>query len=203
MVDSILRYEIELKIQLRGNEKTVLENHLNSGTNKVKFLGGYEQTDYYFDTITPSFAEKDTALRVRVENSIGQDKNDKTLELTYKGKKLNPTSKTRLEYNINLEPSTEFSTVENFFKELGFIKSIHIFKTRKNYSLEDDIVLSLDTNELGDFVEIEKISSDQNQIETTEEYLWNKLQSLVGQISRDRQIVKSYLELILESRLMK
>ncbi len=196
-------YEIELKIELRDGEKQKLESYLQSDDNIIKYLGGYEQTDYYFDTIKPSFAEKDTALRVRVEKPLDSEDAEPTLELTYKGAKLNPTSKTRLEYNMNLVPSTTFETVENFFKELGFIKSVNIFKKRKNYLLDNNIVLSVDTNELGDFVEIEKISNNESEIASTEEELWKKLHTMIDTITKERKIVKSYLELILESRINK
>ena len=195
-----MSFEIELKIQLWDGEKAKLESYLHSKGNVVKYLGGFEQTDYYFDTITPSFAKKDTALRVRVEKPLDSGTDKSALELTYKGAKISPTSKTRLEYNMNLGPSTDFATVENFFKELGFIKSISIFKIRKNYLLEEDVVLSLDTNELGDFVEIEKISNDEREIASTEEELWKKLQTMIDSITKERKIVKSYLELILESK---
>lgn len=195
------KYEIELKIKLQVKEKQLLEEYLHTNKNSINFLGGFEQTDYYFDTVTPSFAEKDTALRVRVERDIDNDKKDCCIELTYKGAKIHSDSKTRLEYNLNLIPSTDLDTVENFFKELGFVKAIELFKKRRNYQIEDGVVLSLDTNELGDFVEIEKISEDQNSLVSTEDYLWKMLQEMIGPIPKERKIVKSYLELILESRM--
>ncbi len=208
-----MTYEVELKIQLQNGEKQKLEEYLKF---KSKFLGGFKQQDYYFDTLIPSFAQKDIALRVRIERNINDTNNlefknnsnynENIIELTYKGKKINQNSKTRLEYNILLDSNTNFKTVENFFQELGYINAINIAKERMNYEIEEGIVLSLDKifwkneNELGDFVEIEKIATDENQIVETEEYLWNKLQSMVGKLTKDRKIVKSYLELILEAR---
>ena len=199
-----MTFEIELKIQLQDNEKQKLESYLSSNEFLGEFTGGFEQMDYYFDTRIPSFAKNDTALRVRVEKPLNSaEKKVSSIELTYKGKKLNPDSKTRLEYNLYLAPESDFTTIENFFNELGFICSFNIFKTRKNYLLEPGVVLSCDTNELGEFIEIEKIIEDKNSVNTTEEYLWSLLQKMLGNISKDRKIVKSYLELILESRLSK
>jgi len=195
-----MTYEIELKIKLQGDDKRRIEDFLSSNQFTGKYLGGFEQTDYYFDTLEPSFARKDIALRVRVENSLDNSvKTKPTIELTYKGKKLNPDSKTRLEYNLELLPGSNLQHVESFFNELGFINSVSIYKKRLNYSLESDIVLSLDTNELGDFVEIEKILEEKDLIESTENYLWDYLETIVGKMSKNRKIVKSYLELILEA----
>lgn len=197
-----MTYEIELKIKLSQREKTRIEEYLSGIASQGGYLGGFEQTDYYLDTNPPSFARMDTALRIRLEKSIDSSSNDQSLiEITYKGKKLNPNSKTRLEYNLNLVPQTDFKSVEGLFNELGFIKSINIFKKRLNYELEPGIILSLDTNELGDFVEIEKIVENKDIIEETEEFLWNYLQKIFGPLAKDRKIVKSYLELILESRM--
>ena len=199
-----MSFEIELKIKLQGNDKQKIEEFMSSSNFKGSFEGGFEQTDHYFDTKDPSFAKNDTALRIRVEIPIFRsDETKKTIEITYKGKKLNPNSKTRLEYNLNLVPGTSFQAVEGLLNELGFINSIHIFKKRLNYLLEPGVILSLDTNELGDFVEIEKIADDKNLIETTENYLWEYLQRIIGPLSKDRRIVKSYLELILESKMVK
>ena len=175
-----MTYEIELKIQLSSDEKQLLEAYLHTNRNSIKFLGGYEQTDYYFDTVKPSFAEKDIALRVRSEKKLDENEKINKLELTYKGKKLFSNSKTRLEYNLNLVQSTDFSTVEGFFNELGFTNSVNIQKKRKNYLLETGVVLSVDTNEIGDFIEIEKISDNQQTIEKTEDYLWEMLQNILN-----------------------
>ena len=197
-----MTYEIELKIKLSTIDKLQIEKFLSRSDFIGQYKGGFEQTDFYFDTIEPSFAQKDIALRLRVEKKIDSSPNkEQKLEITYKGKKINPNSKTRLEYNLNLIPETDFKTVEGLFNELGFINAVNIYKKRLNYSLGEGIILSIDTNELGDFVEIEKIISDKNQIEATEEYLWNYLQKIIGPMERDRKIVKSYLELILESKL--
>jgi len=195
-------YEIELKIKLLDNDKARIDEYLSSNKFSGKFEGGFEQTDNYFDTTEPSFARNDTALRVRVEKPTNASQGEEsTIEMTYKGKKLNPNSKTRLEYNLNLTKETKYESVEGFLNELGYIKSVSINKQRLNYSLENDITLSIDTNEIGTFVEIEKIIDDKSLIESTEVYLWDYLQKIIGKLPIDRKIVKSYLELILESRI--
>ena len=91
----ILKFEIELKIQLLGNEKHLLEEYLLTNQSSISYLGGFEQTDYYFDTVPPSFARKDTALRVRVEHDIKNKNDDSCIELTYKGAKINSDSKNK------------------------------------------------------------------------------------------------------------
>ena len=198
-----MTFEVELKIKLHNTDKKLIEQFVSSSSFKGKYEGGFEQTDHYFDTIPPSSAKNDTALRIRIEKSIDLDrKTNKMIEITYKGKKLNPNSKTRLEYNLHLVAETDFKAVKGLFNELGYVDAIQIYKKRHNYLLEPDegIVLSVDTNELGDFVEIEKIIEKSEEIESTEEYLWNYLQNIIGPLTKDRKIVKSYLELILEAK---
>jgi predicted adenylyl cyclase CyaB len=202
-----MTFEIELKIQLLKDEKKRLDNFLLSDLFSGEYIGKFEQIDHYFDTLIPSFARNDTALRVREEKLLEKPESnnlnetvEKSIEITYKGKKINLDSKTRIEYNLNFAPETDFETIQKFLNELGYELSQTIRKERKNFILDSEILISVDSNELGDFVEIEKIVEDKNKIKVTEDYLWSKIQEIIGQIPNERKIVKSYLELILENR---
>ena len=194
-----MTFEVELKIKVLEEEKSILNKFLES---KV-FLGNFFQKDVYLDTIKPSFAENDTALRVRMEQLLGTEHNSKKIELTYKGKKERADSKTRREYNLQLVENTEFETIENFFKELGFLNAITISKNRKNYQIDEKTILSLDENELGVFLEIEKIIEDKNLLLETEDELLKTLKTFLPSVTKERKIVKSYLELMLEANKVK
>ena len=192
-----MSFEVEIKIKLDDDEKKAVEVYLEN----KKYLGKSRQVDAYFDTNPPSYARLDKALRLRMQTAIDSDKNgnDDVIELTFKGPKLNLDSKTRKELNLDLNNKTKFETIEIFLFELGFSNAIKIVKTRKSWTASD-IHFSLDKNDLGYYLEIEKIIEAENLIEDAEEDLWILLQKILDKkLSKNRKITKSYLQLLLEA----
>lgn len=198
-------FEVEIKLKLSTEEEIILASYLKTST---QFEGKFSQTDFYFDTSDPSYETLDKALRVRFQHDLGQvTKRKTTVELTFKGPKIRPNSKSRKEINLILKENTNFESIKLFLNELGFVHKFTIEKEREQYSLKLDeyqVHFSLDKNIIGTFLELETIIENQNKdkIIIAEQRLWDLLKEILpmSKLQPDRKITKSYLELILESR---
>lgn len=106
------------------------------------------QKDTYFSSPIKDFAKTDEALRIR-EISI---KNDVNTVITYKGPKIENTSKTREEIEIAIDNKYK---INKLFENLGFKKAGIVVKNREIYEL-NEYIISLDNVEgLGPYIEIE------------------------------------------------
>lgn len=142
------------------------------------------QKDTYYAHPCRDFASTDEALRVRDTKG--------TFTLTYKGPKLDSTTKTRLEKNIPVTRDI-YELIEN----LGFKKVFTVEKERHNYEV-DNIEISYDVvKDLGEYIELETITEEEGTIGKARESLF----SLFAQLGFEKEdsITKSYLELLLEN----
>lgn len=132
------------------------------------------------------------ALRVRIKKSL--TRNTSTAELTFKGALIEKEVKAREEITTTLEDPEKITRM----LLLSGFPIITVKKKRKIYSTTADRVkIYLDEVEgLGNYVEVEVINP-----ESKEEYLkiLNKIKEELG-LSREENIVKSYLELRMEAR---
>lgn len=171
-------FEVEIKAYLE--EIASMETQLQQLG--AVFQKSIRQSDTYFQHPIRNFAQTDEALRIR--NSDNQS------YLTYKGPKLDSTSKTREELEIEIQKPEKFS---NILKKLGFSSVLTVAKTRKIYSL-DDITISLDNvDDLGDFIELETDVSDKEAIPSARGRLFTLLKQL--DIPKEKSERRSYLEL--------
>ncbi|MFW9884727.1 MAG: class IV adenylate cyclase, partial [Candidatus Thorarchaeota archaeon] len=112
------RFEVEVKITLEESEQ--LEAALlKIGARK---LNTETQVDAYFDHPCRSFPETDEAIRIRRRQPHTDDHqvvtDDRPLnEMTYKGPKVDPLSKTRAELSVGLDDSREAGLI---LTQLGF-----------------------------------------------------------------------------------
>ena len=138
--------------------------------------------DIYYNHPNRDFLSTDESLRIRsVKDAI---------ELTYKGKKIDPNSKTRQELTV-LVSSMEIAEI---LDKLNFDIGGEVIKNREIWNF-DDIVITLDeVQDLGNYFELEIGSVNKNEIK----YLVNKLHDLINKLGYDpqKQIKESYLELI-------
>jgi adenylate cyclase, class 2 len=151
------------------------------------------QSDLYLRHPSRDFAATDEALRVRRNG----DKN----ALTYKGPRIDATTKTRLELEVPLEHGEQHAAnALEIFSRLGFGVVVDVRKQRAHGSLtwegvDMEIVLD-EVDRLGLFVEIETTVKDQSSI--------GAAQAAVASLARDlglaRNQRKSYCELLLELR---
>jgi adenylate cyclase class 2 len=139
------------------------------------------ETDRYLDHPDRAFADTDEALRVR-------DTEDAT-ELTYKGPKVDETTKTREEIDLRVADPDQAHAL---LTSLGFEPAGRVVKQRETYRL-DDVTITLDRVEgLGPFVEIE-IVVDGDVDEAREAVL-----ALADELGLDDRERRSYLELLLD-----
>jgi adenylate cyclase, class 2 len=160
-------------------------------------LGGEErettiQVDCYFAHPERDFARTDEALRLRQAGELNY--------ITYKGPKLDATTKTRREVEIALAPGPQTAAkAASLLEALGFSRVAEVRKRRTHSKLrwqDREIGVSLDhIVELGNFVELE-IVTNRDDVAAAQGCLAS-LASRLGLASSQR---RSYLELLLDAR---
>ena len=179
---------VEVEQKFRVSDLTGLLARLNSlgakpGEPQV-------QVDRYFNHPARDFALTDEALRIRQAG----DEN----YLTYKGPKLDTTTKTRREIEVPIAPGE--SAAEQFAEllvALGFRPVADVRKERRKTTLERQgrtIEIVLDqVDRVGQYVELEVV------VEATEmDAAKETIGSLTAELGLANNERKSYLELLLE-----
>lgn len=159
--------DIAEKIAALGASVLAVENH----------------QDLYFNSPLRDFKESDEALRIRIK--------EEGARLTYKGPKLDKTTKSRLERTVKIDDPHQ---MELILSAIGFVLSAQVRKRRSKYSYEG-VVLAIDEVEgLGSFVEVEA--------EGVGDYEEQRLKvlSILSQLGLHESIQSSYLELLEEKR---
>jgi len=146
------------------------------------------------------FKQTDEALRLRKSIEFNRHKNAITQKInyfiTYKGKKLDKTTKTREEIEVKID---EIEDMKNLLKQLGFREVFTVIKERELYdfNFKDrriealiDYIPILEQH----FVEVELITESYENVDENKEILFQFLEKF-GINKRD-SIRKSYLELI-------
>ena len=150
-----------------------------------------EQVDTYYSHPARDFAKSDEALRIR---SIDQQS-----FITYKGPKIDHTTKTRREIELALPPGKEQANdFGSLLTTLGFQPVRKVRKIRHPFNLvwEDrSVEAALDeVDDLGCFVELELIASAEEL-----PIAKHALESLVAALELGASERRSYLEMLLAS----
>lgn len=181
-----MKYEVEQKHPVAGFE--AVEAKLAAMGAKIGPVA--EELDLYFAHPVRDFVESDEALRIR-------RKGIKTL-ITYKGPKIDQTTKTRQE--IELPLGEQAGTPERWrelLEVLGFEAVAEVRKQRRKADIAwrgDAVTLTLDdVDRVGTFVELE-IVSDEEGVEQAKKHL----ATLAGELGLSGSERRSYLELLLE-----
>jgi adenylate cyclase class 2 len=149
------------------------------------------QVDTYLRHPSRSFAETDEALRVR---QIGS-----RVRVTYKGPKLDRTTKTRVEVELEFAPATTPADVLQFWRHLSFEPVREVRKERETLAVTwqgREVEACLDrVAGLGEFLEFE-ISAESEQLEESRQVL----KSLAASLQLGESERRSYLELLLEKQ---
>lgn len=149
-----------------------------------------EQADQYFAHPCRDFAKTDEALRIR---TVG----DKSF-VTYKGPKIDTTTKTRRELELPLHPDDAHgSRFAELLQSLGFTPVAVVRKRRRSFELdiagrEIDGALD-DVDNVGTFVELELLA-DQSGLDEAKRIV-SKLATELNLGPSER---RSYLEMKLE-----
>ena len=139
--------------------------------------------DLYFNSPLRDFIFSDEALRIRIK--------EEGARLTYKGPKLDQTTKSRLERTVKIDDPAQ---MELILSALGFVLSAQVRKRRSKYSYEG-VVLALDeVDGLGSFVEVEA------EGEGDYEEQRQKVLSILSRLGLHESIRSSYLELLEEKK---
>ncbi len=147
------------------------------------------QSDQYFAHPARAFAHTDEALRIR---RVGEQN-----RITYKGPKLDATTKTRREIELDL-PSGEQAAADyrGLLEALGFHPVAEVRKHRRTWLLDwqgHAVEAALDdVDRVGTFVELE-ISSDEAGLDAAR----TALASLADKLNLSASERRSYLELLL------
>ncbi len=131
--------EIEVKAWA-DNLKKVEEDLKKMGASFVEVT---HESDTYFFHPCRDFAQTDEALRIRVSNKS---------YITYKGRKIDPQSKTREEVEVEIR---DFDAARLLLVRLGFTPAADVKKTRTLYRLGEFDVCLDDVEGIGTFVEVE------------------------------------------------
>jgi len=181
-----MTYEVEMKFPVA--DVTALEA-------KLAELGAAEtearhQHDQYYQHPARDFAKTDEAFRIRQE--------DDTFCLTYKGPKLDATTKTRQEIEVPLTDSPAAAAdLDRMLASLGFQQALMVEKHRRRFVLHwqgRKVEAMIDeVTHLGTFVELE-IVTDAAGLDAARELILSLAEHCqLGETER-----RSYLELLLE-----
>ena len=173
---------IEVEVKARVYDPKLMERSIIAlGASPI---GIEAQVDTYYSAPYRDFAKTDEALRIRVQ--------DNKCFLTYKGAKMDSISKTRKEYEVEVNDADNMG---NILSSLNFTPVATIVKRRKKYRLGDFIISLDEVRNLGNFMEVEVSIRDSKSHEDKVESIFGLFEKLG--ISRDDSIRKSYLEMIL------
>lgn len=174
---------IEIEIKAAASNKELLRALKDAG---AVFEKSVEQVDTYYNAPDRDFGKTDEALRLRRQGN--------NVYLTYKGKKLDPLSKTRQEIEAQV---CDRQKMEDILLALGFRKTLAVSKKRDIYHLEGAEVCVDRVEGLGDFVELETIVSDTSEMDRKRDELIRLMRSLgvKGELIRE-----SYLEMLLDKK---
>lgn len=183
-----MRIEVEQKFRVAAFDEIERQlTSLNAGARQTS-----QQADQYFNHPSRDFARSDEALRLR---RVGERN-----WITYKGKKLDATTKSRREIEIELSRGDDAARqAADMFVALGFVNVAQVHKRRTVIHLDwqqRPVEVALDTvAEIGNFVEL-KIIADEDELSAARETLAS-LATRLGLADSER---RSYLQLLLDAR---
>ncbi|MCL7411102.1 MAG: class IV adenylate cyclase [Methanosarcinaceae archaeon] len=172
---------IEIEVKARADHERIkgLLNEIGA-----RAIGVEHHCDTYYNAPHRDFSITDEALRIRIVNS--------SAVLTYKGKKLDAVSKTREEF----ETDVDAVIMRNILLSLGFFESGVVKKTRAIFEFEA-LIICLDSVEgLGEFIEVETMAQSKSDVDEHRAHVFGFLERLgVGQ---EDSIRVSYLEMLIK-----
>ncbi|MBI2826923.1 MAG: class IV adenylate cyclase [Planctomycetia bacterium] len=180
-----MNYEVEQKFRLE--DATALE--ATAAALGAKLGPAVVQADQYFAHPARDFARTDEALRIR---SVGEDN-----RVTYKGPKIDATTKTRRELELVIEPGAQGAArFAELLAALGFVPVATVRKQRRTAIISwqgRQVELAVDcVDRLGHFCELE-LSADESDVAGARAAV-TELAARLGLTEGER---RSYLELLL------
>jgi len=190
--------EVEIKAKVLNPEELVKKFKNQEGEYKLSFI--HEDTYFNMPEGLRDFKKTDEALRIRksieYNKNIDSSKQNINYFITYKGKKIDKTTKTRNELETKLDSGDK---VEEILKALGFREIFTVKKERDLYEFNYkgyiigaliDFIPILKEH----FIEVEIMSESNERLEESKNILFEFLN--LFDIKKEESITKSYLELI-------
>lgn len=179
-----MKYEVEQKFPVA--DMAAVEAKLAALGAGVE--GRQSQIDHYFAHPARDFARTDEALRIR--------RTDRSNCITYKGPKVDQTTKTRREIELPLAMEEgQVAEWEALLEALGFTPVAEVSKHRRKAAVQWQgrrVKVALDeVVELGSFVELE-LYVDEEDVESARACI----ASLAAALGLSRSERRSYLELL-------
>ena len=192
--------EVEIKVKISDPNQVRKRFEENKGVYKISLH--HEDIYYNMPKGLRDFKQTDEALRLRKSIEFNKVNSKKTQKInyyiTYKGKKLDKTTKTREEIEVKIN---EIDDMKNLLKLLGFREVFTVVKERELYEflLKDEKIEAL-IDYLPvlkqHFVEVELMTESYEDIKKSRKILFQFLEKF--EIKKKESIRKSYLELIAE-----
>lgn len=190
--------EVEIKVKIENSDDMRKKFIERNGVYKMSLL--HEDTYFNMPEGLRDFRESDEALRIRksIESHIDrkEPRHEPRYFITYKGKKLDSTTKTRKELESIVE---EGEKLKEILLLLGFREFFTVKKERELYEFDHDghkIEALIDYLPILKeyFIEVEIITDSKEEIGNATQILFDFLSTLG--ITEEQSIRKSYLELI-------
>jgi adenylate cyclase class 2 len=191
---------IEVEIKVKISDPNLMRKKFKENNGIYKLSLDHEDTYFNMPEGSRDFKQTDEALRLRKSVEFLKENTSKPQKInyyiTYKGKKIDKTTKTREEIEIKI---SEIEAMKMLLKLLGFQEVFTVVKKRELYDfmLNDtkvealiDYIPILEQH----FVEVELITESINNVEKSKDILFEFLNKLG--IKKQESIRKSYLELI-------
>jgi adenylate cyclase class 2 len=182
---------LEIEQKFRVADHAPIEAAL--ATLGVTLAAPLTQVDCYYAHPQRDFATTDEAFRIR---AVGPEN-----YLTYKGPKLDATTKSRAEYEVRLADGPDaLAAIGEILRNLSFTPASIVRKQRRAGTLERNgfrIEIALDdVRKVGPFVELEITVSDDSQADAAKA----ALAKLAAELNLTDVERRSYLELVIASR---
>ena len=184
-------YEVEVKIAIDSYDE-MEQRILNVGAEKIN---REVQIDSYYDHPCRTFQDTDEALRVRSRQPLGKEEVDSRnglVELTYKGPKIDRTTKTRIESSAMLNDSVEITSI---LENLSFKLVANVTKKRQFFSLPSITISIDDVEDVGLFMELESVVKTKD-VDHARENIFTLMEKLG--LDPSQSIRESYLELYMK-----
>lgn len=183
-----MKYEVEQKFPVA--DMAALAARLAALGARLSEPGS--EVDHYYTHPARDFAATDEALRIR--------RTDRSNYITYKGPKVDTTTKTRREIELALpQQEQQVAAWESLLEALGFTPIAEVSKYRRKATIPWEgwqVEAALDdVFEVGTFIELELVAEDE-ELESARACI----ASLAAKLGLSGSQRKSYLELLLEGQ---
>ena len=175
-------FEIEQK--LRVTDLTPVITFLES--QNANFIGTYHVFDSYYDTATRALLRQERVLKLRQKSPIRPYPGDPINTMSVKTQTKHRDIRDEIEI-----PVDDLTKTQRFIHLLGFHQIATVTKVRSRYELDNFNIL-LDAGNLGNFIEVEILSSKPEESA-------DRIESFVGKLPFEFQLEPySHLQLALE-----